>query len=198
MAGPTRRDRLERGRPAHRSHRHPAQRQRSGGGPQARRRSWPGEHFDLVLTSPLQRARDTAELAGFGAQAEVETDLREWDYGDYEGITTAEIREQRPGWTVFKDGCPGGETLAQVCARADRVIERVRAVEGRVLLFGHGHSLRILAARWIELPPAGGRAARPRHRHRERARLGARLGRDQPVERGLTLSRSTDVRVSSE
>jgi broad specificity phosphatase PhoE len=115
-----------------------------------------GEHFDLVLTSPLQRARDTAELAGFGAQAQVEKDLREWDYGDYEGITTAEIREQRPGWTVFKDGCPGGETLAQVCARADRVIERVRQVEGRILLFGHGHSLRILTARWIELPPQEG------------------------------------------
>lgn len=115
-----------------------------------------GQHFDLVLTSPLHRARDTCELAGFGDRAEVEPDLREWDYGDYEGITTDEIRETRPGWTVFRDGCPGGETLAEVGARADRIIERVRSVEGRVLLFGHGHSLRILTARWIELAPQGG------------------------------------------
>lgn len=115
-----------------------------------------GERFTLVLTSPLQRARDTCDLAGFGEQAEVDVDLREWDYGDYEGITTTEIREHQPGWTVFDDGCPGGETLAEVTARADQVIERVLAVDGRVLIFGHGHSLRILAARWIELPPQGG------------------------------------------
>jgi broad specificity phosphatase PhoE len=114
-----------------------------------------GQHFDLVLTSPLQRARDTAELAGFGEQATIDADLREWDYGDYEGITTDEIREHRPGWTVFTADCPGGETLADVGARADRVIERLRTVNGRVLLFGHGHSLRILAARWVELAPAG-------------------------------------------
>jgi broad specificity phosphatase PhoE len=115
-----------------------------------------GQRFDLVLTSPLERARDTAELAGFGAQAEVDADLREWDYGEYEGVTTSEIRETRPGWTVFDDGCPGGETLAEVAARVDRVIERVRGIDGRVLLFSHGHSLRILAARWIELPPTDG------------------------------------------
>jgi broad specificity phosphatase PhoE len=115
-----------------------------------------GERFDLVLTSPLERARDTCDLAGFGAQAEVDADLREWDYGDYEGVTTSEIRATRPGWTAFDDGCPGGETLDEVAARADRVIDRVRTVDGRVLLFGHGHSLRILAARWIELPPTGG------------------------------------------
>jgi broad specificity phosphatase PhoE len=114
------------------------------------------ETFDLVLTSPLQRARETCELAGFAGQAEVDSDLREWDYGEYEGVTTEQIREARPGWTVFEDGCPGGETLAEVGARLDRVIERVRAVDGRVLAFAHGHSLRILAARWIELPPAGG------------------------------------------
>jgi broad specificity phosphatase PhoE len=115
-----------------------------------------GQVFDLVLTSPLQRARDTCELAGFGALAQVDPDLREWDYGDYEGITTTEIRKQRPGWTAFADGCPGGETLAEVGARADRVIERVRSVEGRVVVFGHGHSLRVLAARWVELGPDGG------------------------------------------
>lgn len=112
-----------------------------------------GQHFDLVLSSPLRRARDTCELAGFGSDAEVDADLLEWDYGEYEGITTAQIREQRPGWTVFADGCPGGETLAEVATRADRVIARTRTVDGRVLLFGHGHSLRILAARWIELAP---------------------------------------------
>jgi broad specificity phosphatase PhoE len=111
------------------------------------------QHFDLVLTSPLQRARETCELAGFADRAEVDSDLREWDYGDYEGITTAQIREGRPGWSVFEDGCPGGETLAEVSARADRVIDRLRAQDGRALLFGHGHSLRVLGARWIELPP---------------------------------------------
>jgi broad specificity phosphatase PhoE len=115
-----------------------------------------GKAFDLVLTSPLQRARETCELAGFGAQAQLEPNLREWDYGDYEGITSDEIRAGRPGWTVFGDGCPGGETLAEVGARLDQVIERVRTVNGRVLAFAHGHSLRILAARWIELPPSGG------------------------------------------
>jgi broad specificity phosphatase PhoE len=115
-----------------------------------------GEHFDLVLTSPLQRARDTCALAGFGERAQVDDDLREWDYGDYEGVTTAEIREHRPGWSIFGEGCPGGETLAEVGARADNVIERLHAVEGRVLVFGHGHGLRILAARWVELAPQGG------------------------------------------
>jgi broad specificity phosphatase PhoE len=115
-----------------------------------------GEHFDLVLTSPLLRASETCELAGFSGQAELEPDLREWDYGDYEGVTTDEIRESRPDWNIFEDGCPGGETLAEVAARVDRAIERVRTVEGRVLAFAHGHSLRILAARWIGLPPTVG------------------------------------------
>jgi broad specificity phosphatase PhoE len=114
------------------------------------------ERFDLVLVSPMQRAQETCRLAGFGEQAQVDANLREWDYGDYEGITTDEIRQQRPGWTVFADGCPGGETLAEVGARADLVIERVLANDGRALLFGHGHGLRILAARWIDLSPAGG------------------------------------------
>ncbi|HEX3824956.1 MAG TPA: histidine phosphatase family protein [Mycobacteriales bacterium] len=115
-----------------------------------------GQHFDLVLTSPLQRARDTCSLAGFGAQSELEPNLQEWDYGDYEGVTTDEIRESRPDWTIFDDGCPGGETLAEVGARADEVIRRVRRTDGRVIAFGHGHILRILAARWIDLAPVEG------------------------------------------
>jgi probable phosphoglycerate mutase len=115
-----------------------------------------GQHFDAVLSSPLQRARDTANLAGFGVGAQVDDDLQEWDYGDYEGVTTVEIRRTRPGWTVFADGCPGGETLADVGARADRVIGRLRKLEGRALLFGHGHALRVLAARWIDQAPAAG------------------------------------------
>lgn len=115
-----------------------------------------GETFDLVLTSPLQRARHTAELAGYGDVAQIDDDLREWDYGDYEGITTAEIRRSRPEWSVFADGVPGGETLDEVGARADRVIGRVREVEHRALVFGHGHALRVLAARWIDLPPTAG------------------------------------------
>jgi broad specificity phosphatase PhoE len=115
-----------------------------------------GEHFDLVLTSPLQRARDTCELAGFGDQAVVDDDLREWDYGEYEGMTTDEIRESRPGWRIFDDGCPGGETIAQVGARADRVITRVRAHNGRAIVFGHGHALRVLGARWVDLLPVDG------------------------------------------
>jgi broad specificity phosphatase PhoE len=115
-----------------------------------------GEHFDLVLTSPLKRARDTCALAGFGEQAVVDDDLREWDYGDYEGITTDEIRESRPGWRIFADGCPGGETIDQVGERADRVIARVRAQDGRAIVFGHGHALRVLGARWVDLPPTSG------------------------------------------
>jgi probable phosphoglycerate mutase len=115
-----------------------------------------GQRFDLVLTSPLQRARETCELAGFGASAQVDADLREWDYGDYEGLTTEQIREDRPGWTVFADGCPGGEGPADVGQRADLVIERVRELGGRVIVFGHGHSLRVLAARWVDLEPGDG------------------------------------------
>jgi probable phosphoglycerate mutase len=114
------------------------------------------ETFALVLTSPLERARRTAELAGF-PDAEVDPDLAEWDYGDYEGVTTAEIRESVPGWTVFTHPCPGGETAAEVGARLDRVVERCRAVEGDALLFGHGHALRVLAARWLGLEVTEGR-----------------------------------------
>jgi probable phosphoglycerate mutase len=115
-----------------------------------------GETFDLVLTSPLQRARRTCELAGYGEGAEVDDDLREWDYGDYEGVTTAEIRETRPDWSAFTDGSPGGETLAALATRCDRVIDRVRTIEGRALVFGHGHALRALAARWIDQPASSG------------------------------------------
>lgn len=111
--------------------------------------------FALVLASPLQRARATAEDAGFAA-AESDDDLAEWDYGDYEGRTTAEIRRDRPGWVVWRDGCPGGESIDSLGARTDRVIARARSVDGDTLVFAHGHLLRVLAARWIGLPPADG------------------------------------------
>ncbi len=110
-----------------------------------------------VLTSPLQRAARTCELAGFGAQAQIDRDLVEWDYGDYEGLTTVEIKAQRPGWDVFRDGCPGGESPSQVGDRADRVLRRVRAIEGDVLLFSSAHFLRVFTARWLGLAPAAGR-----------------------------------------
>ena len=110
-----------------------------------------GLTFAKVYTSPLQRARRTCELAGFGAVAEVDPDLVEWDYGQYEGRRTAEIRAERPGWLLFRDGCPGGESPAQASARADRVVSRVRAVQGDVLLFSSGHFIRVLVTRWIEL-----------------------------------------------
>ena len=107
--------------------------------------------FTLVLTSPLQRARETSELAGLGQFANVEPDLIEWNYGEYEGLKTDQIRLTSPGWSVFRDGCPGGESPEQVGARADRVITKVRATAGNVALFGHGHFTRVLAARWINL-----------------------------------------------
>ncbi|TDD23187.1 histidine phosphatase family protein [Kribbella turkmenica] len=112
--------------------------------------------FELVLTSPRERARRTAELAGFPG-AEVDDDLVEWDYGDYEGITTAEIRRTVPGWTVWSHPVPNGETPAQVAARLDRVNTRIAAVDGDVLVFGHSHALRALTARWLELDVTGGR-----------------------------------------
>src|SRR6478609_7366619 len=111
--------------------------------------------FDLVLTSPRVRARRTAELAGF-PDAETDDDLTEWDYGDYEGITTDEIRERDPDWTIWTHPTPGGESAEQVCERLDRVVARVRAVEGRTLVFGHGHALRALAARWLGRPVEAG------------------------------------------
>ena len=116
-----------------------------------------GINFTKVFTSPLQRAARTCELAGFGAAAEVDRDLLEWNYGEYEGRRTAEILAERPEWELFRDGCPGGESPDQIGARADRVVSRVRAVEGDVLLFSSGHFLRVLAARWLGLPPGAGR-----------------------------------------
>lgn len=116
-----------------------------------------GRRFALVLTSPLQRAARTCELAGFGAVAEREPDLLEWDYGAYEGRRSAEIHAERPDWDLFRDGCPGGEMPADVAARADRVIARVREIDGDVLAFSSSHILRVLTARWIGLPPSGAR-----------------------------------------
>ena len=115
-----------------------------------------GESFDLVLTSPRQRARRTAELAGY-PDAEVDDDLVEWNYGDYEGITTAEIRKTVPGWTVWDDPVPHGETPAELTTRLDRVAGRIAAVPGDVLVFGHSHALRGLTARWLELDVTEGR-----------------------------------------
>jgi broad specificity phosphatase PhoE len=111
-----------------------------------------GLEFAAVFVSPLQRARETCELAGFAARAVVDPDLIEWDYGAYEGMTSDEIEQQRPGWILFRDGVIGGETIDDVAARAQRVLTRVRAIDGDVLLFGHGHNLRILTARWLEFP----------------------------------------------
>ena len=114
------------------------------------------EKFTLVLSSPLQRARETCELAGLGKVARIEPDLIEWNYGEYEGLTTRQIQSVRPGWSVFHDGCPGGETPEQVGERVDRVIAKIRASGGNVALFAHGHILRVLAARWIKLAPSVG------------------------------------------
>jgi broad specificity phosphatase PhoE len=115
------------------------------------------EHFALVLTSPLKRARETCDLSGLGGAAEIDPDLVEWNYGEYEGLTTNQIREKAPGWELFTDGCPGGETPEQVGARVDRVIARAGAANGSVALFAHGHCLRVLAARWLGLPVETGR-----------------------------------------
>jgi probable phosphoglycerate mutase len=106
--------------------------------------------FDRVLTSPLQRAARTAQLAGFAATSE--PDLVEWDYGDYEGLTSSEIRTRRPGWQLLRDGCPGGESVRQITRRADRIAARLKGQNGHVLVFAHGHLLRVLAARWIRQP----------------------------------------------
>lgn len=113
--------------------------------------------FALVLSSPLERARKTGELAGLGARMQIDPDLIEWNYGEYEGLTPAQIHRTAPGWMIFSDGCPGGESPDQVGDRVDRVIGRVRAVAGRVALFAHGHVFRVFAARWIGLPPTHGR-----------------------------------------
>jgi probable phosphoglycerate mutase len=114
------------------------------------------QSFAAVCTSPMARARETCELAGLAADAVLVDDLREWDYGDYEGMTTAAIREARPGWTVWQDGCPGGETAVDVAARVDRVIALLLEYDGAVAVVGHGHCLRVLAARWVGLAAADG------------------------------------------
>lgn len=116
-----------------------------------------GQAFEHVFTSPLQRARRTCELAGFGSAAVVDSDLVEWNYGAYEGMTSAEIRKMRPDWQLFRDGCPNGESVAEVGSRADRVVARLRALDGPVLLFSSGHFLRVLGARWLGLEVAAGR-----------------------------------------
>lgn len=116
-----------------------------------------GLTFARVLTSPLQRAARTCELAGFGSSAEIDRDLLEWNYGKYEGRTSDDIHAERPDWQLFRDGCPGGETPSLIGARADRVVSRVRAVQGNVLLFSSGHILRVLASRWLGLEPGAGR-----------------------------------------
>ena len=116
-----------------------------------------GSVFAKVLTSPLQRATRTCELAGFGAVAEIDRDLVEWNYGDYEGRRTVEIHKERPDWQLFRDGCPGGELPDHVGARADHLVSRVRGIKGDVLIFSSGHFLRVLAARWLGLEPAAGR-----------------------------------------
>lgn len=116
-----------------------------------------GRHFALVLTSPLTRARETCRLAGYGDVAQIEPDLREWDYGDYEGRTSAQIQESVPGWTIWTAPVPHGETIQQVAARASRVIERASGAGGDVALFAHGHLLRILTACWLGIAPDGGR-----------------------------------------
>jgi len=120
-------------------------------------RALAGRRFALVLTSPLGRARDTCRLAGYGDEAQVRVDLREWDYGAYEGLTTAEIRVEQPGWRIWDGSVPDGETLEEVAARADRVIGELRAAGGDAAVFSHGHFLRVLTARWLELEPRGGR-----------------------------------------
>jgi broad specificity phosphatase PhoE len=116
-----------------------------------------GHHFALVLTSPMQRARRTCELAGLGAQAQVDPSLSEWNYGSYEGLSTADIQRTRPGWSPFRDGFPDGETIDQVAIRAQAVIARALAADGNVALFAHGHILRILGTQWLGLPPADAR-----------------------------------------
>lgn len=116
-----------------------------------------GQRFARVFTSPLQRAADTCKRAGFEDGAEIDPDLLEWNYGRYEGRTSAEIHAERPDWDLFRDGCPGGESPAEVGARADRVVQKARAVDGDVLVFSSGHILRVVGARWLGLEPGAAR-----------------------------------------
>lgn len=115
-----------------------------------------GQSFERVFSSPLRRARETCEICGLGAQAQMVDQLVEWDYGEYEGLTTAQIRERRPDWNLWRDGCPAGESPAQVAARADAVIATLPSLPGKVAIFAHGHILRVLAARWIAAEPQFG------------------------------------------
>lgn len=146
-----------------------------------------GLSFAKVFTSPLQRARRTGELAGFGESAEADPDLMEWDYGAYEGRRTVDIRAERPGWHLFEDGCPGGETLVEVSRRADRVIARMRALESDVLVFAHRDILRILSARWVALPAL--EARRLYLATASVSTLGFDHGLDEPVIRQLNNGR---------
>jgi broad specificity phosphatase PhoE len=113
--------------------------------------------FSRIFSSPLQRALETAKLAGVGSRVELENDLKEWDYGDYEGITTQQIRERVPGWTIWTHPCPNGERIEEVSQRADRVVAKLRSFEGHIAIFSHGHFLRVLVCRWIDLPADNGR-----------------------------------------
>ncbi len=159
-----------------------------------------GEHlapssFTRVLCSPLSRARETCELSGCGALAEQRDDLLEWDYGDYEGLTSAEIKVERADWNLWRDGCPGGETPAEIGARADRLIAELRELEGSVAMFSHGHMLRVLGARWIESRASARRQPWPRHGRALSARLRARRADPRALEsapRQLDLSRPRD------
>jgi len=146
-----------------------------------------GMHFTTVLSSPLQRARRTAELAGFGERMATDADLMEWNYGEYEGRRTSDIRTGRPGWRLFEDGCPGGETVLDLGTRADRVIARIRAISGDVLLFAHRDILRVLAARWIFLPARA--AQRFSLETTSLSILGYDHNRDDPVIRMLNDAR---------
>jgi broad specificity phosphatase PhoE len=119
-------------------------------------RPYLSKEFSLVLVSPMQRARETCSLAGLGDRATIESDLLEWNYGRFEGLTTVEIQKEEPDWNIFRDGCPGGETPEQVGKRVDRVIARALAASGDVALFAHGHVLRVLAAHWLGLSPVAG------------------------------------------
>jgi len=153
--------------------------------------------FASVFTSPLQRARQTCELAGFGSVAQIDSDLVEWNYGDYEGRRSADIRLERPDWDLFRDGCPGGETPKQVSARADSVVSRVRAISGDVLLFTSGHFIRVLAVRWLGIEPT----ANSRYLMLSTASLSA-LGYEKdlsrPVVRFWNDTRHVDMEAESE
>jgi len=152
-----------------------------------------GIPFATVFTSPLTRACRTCELAGFGAVAQIDPDLVEWDYGEYEGRRGAEIRAQRPQWNLFRDGCPGGETPEQVKIRADRVVNRVRGIAGNVLLFSSGHFMRVLATRWLGLEPT----ATSRHFMLSTASLSA-LGYEDDISRPVIRFWNDTLHVQSE